>query len=209
MSVNQTVQKLFENYPDAKCSLIYNTTWQLLLATILSAQTKDENVNKSTSVLFKEYSSLKAISKANQEDVQKIIYSTGFYRTKSKNIINAAKYIIENYKGEVPSKMEDLIKIPGVARKTANVVLTEGFKNSHGLAVDTHVKRISKRLGWTASSDPKQIEKDLMCKISKKYWQNLTNVLIAHGRSTCDAKKPKCKMCPVNSVCPFYTAISK
>ena len=209
LSINQTVQQLFEYYPDAKCALIYNTPWQLLLATILSAQTKDENVNRATEVLFKKYQTLNTIALANQSDIEKIIFSTGMYHSKAKNIINAAKFIIKNFKGEVPGSMNELIKIPGVARKTANVLLTEHFKKGYGIVVDTHVIRIAKRLGWTKEIDASKIEKDLMNKINKKYWINLTNVLIAHGRSLCDAKKPKCNICPVRNSCPFYKAISK
>ena len=203
--MNQTVQKLFEYFPDAKCALIYNTPWQLLLATILSSQTKDENVNKVTPVLFKEYPTLKLIAEAKQADIEKIIYSTGMYHSKAKNIINASKFIIANFTGKVPAAIADLIKIPGVARKTANVVLTEYFKQDYGIVVDTHVIRIAHRLGWTKETDPLKIEFDLMEKIDKKYWRNLTNVLIAHGRTICIAKKPKCEICKINKFCKFYS----
>jgi len=209
MSINQTVGKLFQFYPNAKCALIYNTPWQLLLATILSAQTKDENVNKATAVLFKKYPTLKAITEADQTDIEKIIYSTGMYHSKAKNIINASKYLIEHFAGEVPGKMSQLIKIPGVARKTANVVLTEYFKTGYGIVIDTHVIRIATRLGWTTESDPIKIEQDLMGKISKKYWINFTNVLISHGRNICIARSPKCEICPVKDQCPYYTAIKR
>jgi endonuclease-3 len=205
--LNKVVGLLYQTYPKAQCGLIYHNAWELLLATILSAQTKDENVNKVTPILFSQYPTVNDIQKADQKDIRKIIHSCGFHRNKAKNIQKAADYIICNKNGEVPDSIEELIKIPGVGRKTANVVLAEWFKKAEGIVVDTHVKRVAYRLGWTESTDPKVIERDLisLCSICGQIDKlTISHVLIEHGRKICDAKKPKCESCPVKDYCKYY-----
>ena len=175
---------------------------QLLVATILSAQCTDERVNKVTKDLFKKYKKTQDYAKAKQAVFEKEIRSTGFYRNKAKNIIATAKKIGGDFGGKVPDTMEELITLPGVARKTANIVLFHAYGKNEGIAVDTHVKRVSGRLGLTDKTDPQKIEQDLIKLFEKDKWGHVSNLLIAHGRKICDARKPLCPECPAKRICP-------
>lgn len=188
-------------FPTPKCALEFESPFQLLVATILSAQCTDKQVNKVTPSLFSKYPTAETMAKAMLEDVENIIHSTGFYKNKAKNIINAAIGIVQQFGGVVPNNLEDLISLAGVGRKTANVVLGNAF-DTPGMVVDTHVKRISNRFGLSKNSDPEKIEQDLMKLITKSEWTLFSHRLVLFGRSVCDAKKPDCKNCNVSDVCP-------
>ena len=190
-------------YPDATCTLNYETPVQLLVATILSAQCTDERVNKVTPDLFARFPDAKAIAEAKREDIETLIRSTGFYRNKAKSIQGACEMIVSEFGGKVPDTMSDLLKLPGVARKTANVVLAHAYGINAGVTVDTHVKRLSNRLGLTEKSDPKQIEKDLMALLPQAEWENWSIRLIYHGREVCKARQPLCEVCTLADICPF------
>jgi endonuclease-3 len=200
--VKEIINILKKEYPDAKIALNFNTPIEILVATILSAQCTDERVNKVTEKLFKKYKTVKDYAEADLKEFEEEIKSTGFYHNKAKNIISSAKIIMEKYNGEVPKKMEDLLNLPGVARKTANIVLGNAYNIVEGIAVDTHVKRLSYRLGFTKNTDPEKIERDLMKIIPEKYWFIISYLLIEHGRKICDAKKPKCEKCVLEKRCP-------
>jgi endonuclease-3 len=189
-------------HPDAACALNYENPLQLLVATILSAQCTDERVNKVTPVLFARYPTAQALAEADREELEQIIHSTGFYRNKAKNVQEACRRIVAAYGGEVPSTMADLLSLAGVARKTANVVLGNCFQIADGIVVDTHVKRLSERLGLTAQTDPEKIERDLMLLAPQDEWIDLSHLLIFHGRRVCDARKPRCGECPLSHLCP-------
>ena len=189
-------------YPDATCSLNYETTVQLLVATILSAQCTDERVNKVTPALFERFPDAAAFAAASREELENLIRSTGFYRNKAKNIQGACQLIVSEFGGEVPKQMEQLLKLPGVARKTANVVLAHGYGIIAGVTVDTHVKRISQRLGLTKQTDPVRIEKDLMRILPQADWENFSIRIIYHGRAVCKARKPDCNVCQLAHLCP-------
>jgi endonuclease-3 len=191
-------------YPDATCSLIYNTPVQLLVATILSAQCTDERVNKVTPALFARFPDAEALAGANPEELAELIHSTGFYRNKAKNIQGACSKIVTEFAGEVPKQMEKLLTLPGVARKTANVVLAHGFGILEGVTVDTHVKRLSNRLDLTAETDPVKIERDLMRLLPQADWENFSIRIIYHGRAICKARNPDCEQCKLNHLCPFF-----
>lgn len=193
---------LQRSYPKATTALIHSDPWQLLVATILSAQCTDERVNKVTPALFKKYGSVNALANASLSELERIIKSTGFYRNKAKNIIGAAKMIVGPFDGKVPSTMEELVTLPGVARKTANIVLFHAYGKNAGIAVDTHVMRVSGRLGLTRNTSPKKIEEDLMALFDRDHWGHLTNLMISLGRGPCDAKKPDCPDCPLMKMCP-------
>jgi endonuclease-3 len=202
--INQTgemIKRLRGRYPDARCSLGYNSPFELLVATILSAQCTDERVNKVTPVLFRKYRSVSDFAEAPLHELEQDIHSTGFFRNKAKNIKATAQRILEEYKGEVPQTMEELLTLPGVARKTANVVLGNGFGIVSGVVVDTHVRRVSKRLGLTEHEDPEKIERDLMEKIPESDWLDLSHLLIYHGRQICKPR-PLCGECPLADLCP-------
>ncbi len=200
--VNEIIELLKKNYPDVKIALNYTTPLELLIATILSAQCTDARVNEVTKTLFKKYRTLQDYIRTPQEELEKDIYSTGFYRNKAKNIKNLCEILVSNFGGNVPDTMEDLITLPGVARKTANIVLSSAFGKIEGIAVDTHVKRVAARLGLTENTDPDKIEKDLMKIIPKSDWDIFALMLIHHGRHICVAKKPKCDVCFLNKICP-------
>lgn len=193
---------LKEEYPDVKPSLNYSNPLELLVATILSAQSTDVQINKVTEKLFKKYRTVEDYASADLRELENDLYSTGFYKSKAKNIKAAAQIIIEKYNGEVPKTMEELITLPGVGRKTANIVLARGFGIIEGIAVDTHVKRVSRRLGLTRNSDPVKIEKDLIALARKEDLDSISMTLIYHGRKICQARKPKCPSCVVNQLCP-------
>jgi endonuclease-3 len=196
------VAKLKKEYPDAGCSLRYKTAHQLLVATILSAQTSDEQVNKITPALFKKYKSIEAFAGADISELEGDIKAIGLYRNKAKSIKQSAVQILHEFGGKVPDNMDDLVTLSGVGRKTAGVVLGEWFNTAEGIVVDTHVKRLSRRLGLTKQTDPNKIERDLMEIIPKRDWIILTHLLIDHGRAVCTARSPRCDACAVNRLCP-------
>ncbi len=201
------LQALKRLYPQAKIALRYVSPLQILVATILSAQCTDKRVNIVTESLFKKYRSVRDYAQADIKTFQDEIRSTGFYRNKAKNIINAAKKIISDFSGRVPDTMRQLITLPGVARKTANIVLYSGFAKTEGIAVDTHVRRLSQRLGLSKYSDPVKIEQDLMRIIPRKDWGVASFLLIGHGRKICGAKRPLCGRCALAKLCPSYAVL--
>lgn len=196
------VARLKELYPDAHCALHHKNAFELLVATILSAQCTDERVNKVTPQLFAKYPTSKALAAAKQEDVEKIIFSTGFYRNKAANLISLGKTLSESFAGEVPQDIETLVKLPGVGRKTANVVLGNAFALATGVVVDTHVGRLARRMGLTKHKDPIKVEKDLMKIVPMEDWILLSHLLIFHGRQVCFARSPRCLECKLKSICP-------
>ena len=193
---------LTEIYPDATCSLDYETPVQLLVATILSAQCTDERVNKVTPALFAKFPDAPSIAGCDRDELETLIRSTGFYRNKAKNIQGACQMIVTDFEGKVPDRMEQLLKLPGVARKTANVVSAHAFGNIQGVTVDTHVKRLSNRWKLTKSDNPIQIERDLMALLPQPEWENYSIRTIFHGRAICKARKPLCEICQFTHLCP-------
>jgi endonuclease-3 len=189
-------------YPEAPCTLNYETPVQLLVATILSAQCTDERVNQVTPALFGRFPDARAIAAANLEEIENLVRSTGFYRNKAKNIQGACRMIMAEFGGEVPKRMEELLKLPGVARKTANVVLAHAYDIHQGVTVDTHVKRLSRLLGLTEHTEPIRIERDLMRLLPQPEWENWSIRLIYHGRAICKARKPECYACVLADLCP-------
>lgn len=200
--VPEILRRLKREYSSQKTALSFNTPFELLVATILSAQTTDIHVNRVTEGLFKKYRSIKDFADAPLGTLQKDVSSINFYKTKAKNIQGAARMIIERFKSEVPKTMEELTNLPGVARKTANILLSNAYGINEGIAVDTHVKRVSYRLGLTKNEDPVKIERDLMAATHKEEWGNLSHLLIFHGRKICQAKKPKHQECVLYDICP-------
>jgi len=200
--IKKIIILLGKKYKNPKTALNYKTPHQLLVATILSAQCTDKRVNEITKDLFKKYKKAKDYAKTGAEEFEKDIRTTGFFKNKAKNIIESSKIIVEKFRGRVPDTMEKLITLPGVARKTANVVLAEVFGKSEGIAVDTHVMRLSQRLGLSLNSNPEKIEKDLTEITEKKNWGRISNLLISHGRTICSARNPKCSACILNKDCP-------
>ncbi|HDH28349.1 MAG TPA: endonuclease III [Euryarchaeota archaeon] len=200
--VRAIIRLLKKEYPEIKTVLHFSDPMQLLVATILSAQCTDLRVNLVTTELFKKYRSAEDYSNADPSVFEQEIRSTGFYRNKTRNIIGAARLIVEKYGGRVPDTMEELIQLPGVARKTANIVLANAYGKIEGIAVDTHVKRLSKLLGLTTHSDPVKIERDLMKITPREEWSNLNHLFVFHGRSVCIARRPKHDKCVLNWLCP-------
>ncbi len=198
------IEILSKSYPNAKIALKYKNEFELLVATILSAQSTDKQVNKITPELFSKYKTIKDFADAKLEELEKLVYSTGFFRNKARNIKASAQKIISDFGGKVPNKMDDLVSLPGVARKTANIILYNAFGKNEGIAVDTHVKRLSSRIGFSQSDDPNKIEQDLMLLFPKEKWGKITYYLIEHGRNICDAKKPKCNECVIKRYCNYY-----
>jgi len=196
------VVRLKNMYPKAKCSLDYTNAFELLIATILSAQSTDVRVNIVTKSLFRKYPDPQSFARAAQPEMERDVKQTGFFRNKAKAVIACSKAIMEKHGGAVPQTMEELTALPGVGRKTANVVLGNAFKKNVGIVVDTHVARVSARLGLTANSDPVKIEEDLMKLIPQKEWTVFSHRLIYHGRQICIARKPKCSECRLNELCP-------
>jgi len=193
---------LSEEYPDAHCALDFVDPFQLGVATILSAQTTDERVNMVTPRLFARYPDARALAGARQEDVEEVVRSTGFFRNKAKNIIGFARAVVAEHDGDVPGTMEELRVLPGVGRKTANVILGNAFGVDEGVVVDTHVKRLSTLLGLTSASSPEKIEEDLMETFPRERWTMLAHLLIWHGRRVCVARRPRCEACTVSHLCP-------
>ena len=198
----KVVRTLRRHYRDAECSLDFNTPLELLVATMLSAQCTDERVNRVTKDLFKKYASAADYARASLKGLEKDVQSTGFYRNKAKNIQNACRILLEEHDGRLPDDLDALVKLPGVGRKTANVVLGTAFGIASGVVVDTHVARLSRRLGLTEHKDPVKIERDLIEQIPRKEWIALGHRMIQHGRRVCAARKPQCDKCPMESFCP-------
>lgn len=199
--INEIIEILDKTYPEAKCRLNYTTPLQLVVALILAAQCTDDMVNKVVPVLFEKYSNAEALANADLEDIQKIVKSCGFYITKAKNIKLTAKSIIENYNNSVPDSMEELTNLPGIGRKSSNIILQECYNISVGIAVDTHVSRTAKRIGFTKSDMPLKQEQELIKKVDKKYFSRINHILVFHGRAICVARKPKCDICPIENRC--------
>jgi len=196
------IKALQRRYPDARCALVHRNPLQLLVATILSAQCTDERVNIVTTDLFKTYKTAADFAAADPATFADQIRSTGFYRNKAKNIIAAARRIVDDFDGAVPQTMDELLTLPGVARKSANVLLGTAFGKNDGVVVDTHVRRLAQRLGLTGEKDPVKIERDLMDLVDRPLWTDFAHLLIFHGRQCCTARKPDCAACPVNDLCP-------
>ncbi|MBS7654673.1 endonuclease III [Candidatus Bathyarchaeota archaeon] len=200
--VLEIINLLEKVHPDAKLALKWSNPLELLVATVLSAQTTDERVNRVTESLFKRYRTAEDYANTDLEELEHYIKSLTFYRAKAKNIKDACRIIVEEYNGEVPRAMKDLLRLPGVARKTANVVLSNAYGIMEGIIVDTHVKRLSQKLGLTEEEDPEKIERDLMEIVPKDKWLRFADLLIFHGRRICTAKDPKCGECILNKICP-------
>lgn len=196
------LDRLEQAYPDAEIALEFSDRWELLVATVLSAQCTDEKVNEVTATFFPRYPGPRSVAEADREDLEEHLRPTGFFRQKSKNIQATARLLLERHGGQVPGTMDELLELPGVARKTANVVLSNGFDRHVGIVVDTHVRRISKRLALTRRDDPGRIERDLVALFPEDRRLDVSDLFIAHGRRTCDARNPRCDACPVEDLCP-------
>ena len=200
--VPKIIELLEKEHPDAKIALNYTNPLELLIATILSAQCTDERVNVVTKALFKKYRTPQDYANADLKELEQDIKSTGFYHNKAKNIKKCCQMLVEKFNSQIPRTMEEILELPGVARKTANIVLSNVYGVVEGIAVDTHVRRLACRLGLTENDDPNKIEQDLMMIVPKDKWMRITDLLIFHGRRVCTAKKPKCGACVLNRICP-------
>ena len=200
--VRAIIAGLDKLYPDVTCALYHRNAWELVVATILSAQCTDVRVNLVTPGLFEKYPTVQDFAALEPEQLEPDIRSTGFFRNKSKSVVGAARKVVADFGGIVPQTMDELLTLPGVARKTANVVLGTWFKKNEGVVVDTHVQRLSQRLGWTKNTDPEKIEIDLCAILPREEWDHTSHVLIFHGRRCCYARKPDCSACSVNDTCP-------
>lgn len=200
--IPEIIKILRREFPESRTALRFETPFQILVATILAALCTDERVNKVTPGLFRKYPTAAAFASADREELENEIRSTGFFRIKAKNILGAAKKIVEDFGGRVPETMTELLMLPGVARKTANIVLSAGYGKAEGIAVDTHVRRLAGRLGLSRESDPEKIEGDLMRIVPREDWLDLNSMLVDHGRKTCRARKPDCPACPIRHLCP-------
>jgi endonuclease-3 len=200
--VMKIIELLEEEYPDAKTALNYSNPLELLVATILSAQCTDKRVNAVTKSLFKKYKTADDYADADLGELGEDVRSTGFYRNKARNIKKSSQLLIEKFNSQVPRTMNEILELPGVARKTANIVLSNAYGVIEGIAVDTHVRRLSQRLGLTGNKNPDKIEKDLMEIVPASHWRRITDLLIFHGRNICVARKPKCSSCVLNKFCP-------
>ena len=206
MTINETnklIQILRKTYPEAKCSLDFNNPFELVVAVMLSAQCTDERVNLTTPQLFKICKTIQDFADINIEELEELIHPCGFYKNKAKNIKKCAKQILDNFNGEVPCDMDSLLSLAGIGRKSANVIMLEAFNNPVGIAVDTHAKRISNRLGFSANKEPSKIEQDLLKIIPKEYYKDVNHLLVWHGRNLCTARNPKCNKCPLAGYCNF------
>ncbi len=199
--VQDILNRLDQRYPNVTCALHHKSAWELLIATILSAQCTDVMVNKVTPILFQQYPTPQAMAAASPQELEPILRPTGFYRNKAKSVVGASRGIMENFGGQVPDEMDKILTLPGVARKTANVVLGTWFRKAVGVVVDTHVHRISRRLELTRADDPKNIEQDLMKVIPQAKWIDFSHQIIHHGRALCIARRPKCAECPLENIC--------
>jgi len=200
--VKPVLRALYRRYPDAECALRHSNALELLVATILSAQCTDARVNMVTKDLFRRYRTARHYADADPERFEKEIQSTGFFRNKTKSVLGMANALLARHGGEVPDDMESLVKLPGVGRKTANVILGTWFRKNEGVVVDTHVARVSLRLKFTRHGDPVKIEQDLMKLVPREDWTRYSHTVIHHGRAICEARRPKCEICPVSDYCP-------
>jgi endonuclease-3 len=200
--IGRIIEILRREYPASRTALEFKTPLQILVATILAAQCTDERVNQITPALFKKYPGAADFARADRAELEREIRPTGFFRNKAKNIIGAAARIVGDFGGRVPDRMEDLITLPGVARKTANIVLSSGYGKAEGIAVDTHVKRMSGRLGLSRQSDPEKIERDLLKIVPREGWLDFNFMLVNHGRKVCQSRKPRCPQCSLRTLCP-------
>jgi endonuclease III len=207
--VGPMIERLRQAHPDAHCALDHRTPVQLLIATILSAQCTDERVNQVTPLLFERYPTAAALAGADREELEEMIRSTGFFRNKAASIQETCRVLVDEYGGEVPAEMDKLLKLRGVARKTANVVLGNAFGITEGVVVDTHVKRLAQRLGLSRESTPEKIERDLIALVPRSEWIDIAHLLIFHGRRVCAARKPNCAACTLNDLCPAAVAFQK
>ena len=207
--VIELVETLKTTYPDATCSLNFKTPFQLVIAVMLSAQCTDERVNLTTPILFKKYPTIESFANCDISELEEIIHPCGFYKNKAKNARACANKILNDFNGEVPHTMEELVTLPGVGRKSANVILLEVFGIANGIAVDTHAKRISNRIGLSKEKDPSKIEQDLIKLFPKDYLKDINHLFVWHGRKTCIARNPKCKQCTIQKFCKKYKAEHK
>lgn len=203
------IEILKNTYPDAKCSLDFETPFQLLIAVILSAQCTDDRVNKTTPALFARCSTPQEFVDIPLDELENLIHPCGFYKTKSKNIKLTAQRILDEFDGKVPENMKDLMSLPGVGRKTANVVMLEAFNKPQGIAVDTHAKRLSNRIGLSSQSEPEKIEQDLLKQIPSEYYKDVNHIFIYHGRSICMSRSPKCEVCSIKKYCENFSSKNK
>lgn len=201
------IKALKKAYPDATCSLDFESPFQMMIAVMLSAQCTDERVNKTTPKLFEKFGTPEKLAVADINEIEEIIHPCGFYKNKAKNAINASKVVLEKYNGEIPQSIEELVTIPGVGRKSANVIMLEAFNKPCGIAVDTHAKRISNKMGFSKETDPSKIEQDLIKVFPYEYFYDVNHLFVWHGRNFCDSRRPDCKNCPVNSYCDAYKNI--
>ena len=206
---NKLINTLIKTYPDAKCSLDFKTPFELVVAVMLSAQCTDERVNLTTPALFKRCKTIQDFANIDIKELEALIHPCGFYRNKAINIKKCAKQILDEFNGEVPQNMESLLTLAGVGRKSANVILLEVFGIANGIAVDTHCKRISNRIGLSKQTDPSKIEQDLLKQIDKKHLKDVNHLFIWHGRYTCTARNPKCDACTINKYCKYYQSKEK
>lgn len=200
--VRRVIRLLREHYPQSRTALEFRSPFELLVATILAAQCTDESVNRITPVLFRKYPGAAELAAAEPSELEDIIRPTGFFRNKAKSIMGAARKILDDFGGKVPETMEELTRLPGVARKTANIVLAAAFGKAEGIAVDTHVRRLAGRLGFSQHDDPEKIERDLMELVPREDWLDFNFMLVDHGRAVCQARKPDCRGCFLNRLCP-------
>ncbi len=202
-NINKFVEILKDTYPDATCSLDFETPFQMVVAVMLSAQCTDERVNKTTPTLFKRCKTIQDFADIDLKELEQIIHPCGFYKNKSKNIKLCAKQVLENFNGKVPNTMDELLTLAGVGRKSANVILLEAFGIANGIAVDTHAKRISNRIGFSNENDPEKIEQDLLKIFPKEYLKDINHLFVWHGRKTCNSRKPLCDQCTVREYCKY------
>ena len=202
--VVKIIEILKEFYPDATCSLDFKNPFEMTISVMLAAQCTDERVNKTTPELFAKYGTPELMASADIKDLEKIVHPCGFYKNKAKNMKACSQVILDKFAGQVPDNMKDLQSLPGVGRKSANVIMLEAFHNPQGIAVDTHAKRISNRIGLSKEAEPEKVEQDLLKQIPKEYYYDVNHLLVWHGRAICDARKPKCEECPVKKYCDEY-----
>ena len=203
------IKLLKEYYPDATCSLNFKNSFEITIAVMLSAQCTDDRVNKTTPYLFNKCDTAEKMAKIDIKELEQIIYPCGFYKNKAKNVKACSQKLVEEFDGVVPSNMNDLLKLPGIGRKSANVIMLEAFHNPQGIAIDTHAKRISNKIGLSKESNPNKIEKDILKVLPKEFYYDVNHLLVWHGRKTCTARNPKCEVCPVNRYCDNYKKINK
>ena len=200
------IEILKKTYPDAKCSLDFTTPFELLVAVILSAQCTDDRVNKTTPTIFSKYSTPQDFANIDISILEELVHPCGFYKNKAKNIKLTSQKLIDEFDSQVPCNMNDLISLPGVGRKTANVVMLEAFNKPQGIAIDTHAKRLSNRIGLSAESDPQKIEQDLVRQIPREYFKDVNHLFMWHGRNTCTARSPICEKCTIKKYCKTYNS---